>query len=75
MEQLLVGFEEVEIGSGMLDHETFLRGMQRVCPDAHVLIEHLPPDRYAAAAAQYREIAARAGIIWGDIRGGEDGQA
>ena len=75
MEQLLVGFEEVEIGLGMLDHETFLRGMQRVCPDAHVLIEHLPPDRYAAAAAQYREIAARAGIKWGDSPGGEDGQA
>ena len=75
MEQLLVGFEEVEIGSGMLDHEMFLLGMQRVCPEAHVLIEHLPPDRYAAAAERYRKVAARAGITWGDIRGGEDGKA
>ncbi len=75
VEQLLVGFEEVEIGSGMLDHETFLRGMERACPEAHVLIEHIPPDRYAAAAERYREIAARAGITWGAGPGGEDGKA
>ena len=66
----MVGFEEVEIGTGLLDHEMFLREMQRVCPDGHVLIEHLPPDRYAAAAAKYREIAACAGIAWEDGRGG-----
>ena len=75
IEQLLVGFEEVEIGSGMLDHEMFLRGMQRACPDAHVLIEHLPPDRYGAAAEKYREIAERAGITWDTGRGGEDEKA
>ena len=70
VEQLMVGFEEVEIGTGLLDHEMFLREMQRVCPDGHVLIEHLPLDRYAAAAAKYREIAACAGIAWEDGRGG-----
>ena len=73
MEQLLVGFEEVEIGSGLLDHEMFLQHMQRSCPEGHVLIEHIPPDRYAAAAARYREIAARVGITWGAGYGGEDG--
>ena len=54
--QLMVRFEEAEIGSGMLDHVTFLQGMQRVCPTGHVLIEHLPPERYADAAVEYHEV-------------------
>ena len=70
VDQLLVGFDETEIGSGLLDHEMFLLNMQRVCPDGHVLIEHLPQDRYGAAAEKYREIAARAGITWDDGSGG-----
>ncbi len=75
VEQLMVRFEEAEIGSGLLDHGMFLRRMQQVCPEGHVLVEHLPPDRYAAAAARYREFAARAGITWGDSQGGTDGEA
>ncbi len=74
-EQLMVGFEETEIGSGLMDHETFMREMQRVCPDSHVLIEHLPPDRYGAAAEQYRKIAAQAGIVWDKVPGVEREQA
>ena len=64
MNQLMVRFEEAEIGSGMLDHIAFLQGMQRVCPTGHVLIEHLPPDRYADAAIEYRKYAKIAGIEW-----------
>ena len=63
-QQLLVGFEEAEIGSGLMDHEFFMRELQRVCPDGHVLIELLPPNRYGAAAEKYRKIARRAGIVW-----------
>ena len=74
VDQLLVGFDETEIGSGLLDHEMFLRNMQRVCPDGHVLIEHLPADRYGAAAGRYREIAARAGIPWDEASGGQYGK-
>ena len=74
MDQLMVRFEEAEIGSGMLDHVTFLQGMQRVCSAGHVLIEHLPPERYAAAAVEYRRYASIAGIEWdnqtGDNHGG-----
>ena len=71
IDQLMVRFEEEEIGSGMLDHVAFLQGMQRVCPQGHVLIEHLPPDRYADAAVEYRKYASLAGIEW-DNRTGEN---
>ena len=69
IDQLMVRFEEAEIGSGMLDHMTFLQGMQRVCPEGHVLIEHLPPERYAAAAVEYRKYASIAGIEWDNQTG------
>ena len=75
LEQLMVGFEEAEIGSGLMDHQLYLREMQRVCPDGHVLIEHLPPSRYGVAAAKYKEIAERAGITWDNAPGGVREQA
>ena len=75
MDQLMVRFEEAEIGSGMLDHLIFLQGMQRVCPTGHVLIEHLPPERYAAAADKYREYASIAGIEWDNQAGDQHGQS
>ena len=75
MDQLMVRFEEAEIGSGMLDHVIFLQGMQRVCPTGHVLIEHLPPERYAAAAEKYREYASIAGIEWDNQAGDQHGQS
>ena len=75
VDQLMVRFEEAEIGSGMLDHVAFLRGMQQVCPDGHVLIEHLPPERYAAAAVEYRKYASIAGIEWDNRTGGNDGES
>ena len=74
MDQLMVRFEEAEIGSGMLDHLIFLQGMQHVCPTGHVLIEHLPPERYAAAAEKYRKYASIAGIEWDNQTGDQHGQ-
>ncbi len=64
VDQLMVRFEEAEIGTGKLDHLIFLEGMQRVCPTGHVLVEHLPPDRYADAARKYRKYAPLAGVEW-----------
>ena len=75
VDQLMVRFEEEEIGPGMLDHVTFLQGMQRVCPDGHVLIEHLPPERYANAAVEYRKYASIAGIEWDNQTGENDGES
>lgn len=62
---LFPGFEEAEIGEGLLDHVTFLRRMQATAPEAHVLIEHLPQDRFPAAAQALTTLAAEAGVAWG----------
>ena len=75
VDQLMVRFEEEEIGSGMLDHVTFLLGMQKARATAHVLIEHLPPDRYAAAAVEYRKYASLAGIEWDNQTGEKHGES
>lgn len=66
VEALLPKFEEEIIGQpgAMLDEETFLTGMQRVCPKGHVLIEHLPDDKVPMAAEGLRAAAQRAGIKW-----------
>jgi sugar phosphate isomerase/epimerase len=61
---LLPRFEEAEIGDGLLDHVTFLRRMQSAAPDAHVLIEHLPADRFPAARRALMAFAAEAGVHW-----------
>lgn len=66
VESLLPKFEESIIGQpeSMLDQATFLEGMQRVCPDAHILIEHLPDDKVPLAAEGMRREAREAGIEW-----------
>ncbi len=63
---LLPRFEESIIGQpeSMLDQATFLHGMQRVCPDAHILIEHLPDDKVPLAAEGLKREAEQAGITW-----------
>ncbi len=66
IESLLPRFEESIIGQpeSMLDQATFLQGMQRVCPDAHILIEHLPDDKVPIAAEGLKREADEAGITW-----------
>lgn len=63
---LLPRFDESIIGQpeSMLDQSAFLLGMQRVCPDAHILIEHLPVDKIPLAAEGLRRAAELAGIAW-----------
>ena len=48
----------------MLDNEALLLGLQKVNPNAHVLVEHLPDDKIPLAATGIREIAERIGIKW-----------
>ena len=66
LDRLLPHFEESIIGQpeSMLDQQTFLLGMQKVCPDGHVLIEHLPDDKVPIAADGLRKEAVTAGITW-----------
>ena len=64
MSKLLVHFEEEEIGSGLIPHDYFLVEMQKVAPDAHVLIEHLPADRYADAIKEFKVYSNAVGTVW-----------
>jgi len=64
VDALLPHLEEAEIGTGLLDHVTFLRRMQEVAPNAHVLIEHLPQDRFAPAVAAFLAFAHEAGVTF-----------
>ncbi len=66
VDSLLPRFEESIIGQpeSMLDQATFLQGMQRVCPGAHILIEHLPDDKIPLAAEGLKHEAKLAEIIW-----------
>ncbi len=59
---LFPGFEEVSIGQGLIDHVTYLRRLQQVAPDAHILIEHLPQDRFPAAVRAIAAYAREAGV-------------
>lgn len=61
---LLPVFEEAEIGAGLMDHVTFLRRLQAAAPDSHVLIEHLPQDRFPAAVQAFTAYAVQAGVTW-----------
>ena len=66
IEALLPHFEEEVIGApkAMLDEVTFLKGMQRTCPNGHVLVEHYPAEKVPAAADGLRKAAQKAGIKW-----------
>jgi sugar phosphate isomerase/epimerase len=63
---LMPHFEESIIGQpeSLLDNEALLVGLQKVNPNAHVLVEHLPDDKIPVAAAGIRKVAERAGIVW-----------
>ena len=66
VEGLLPHFEESIIGQSesLLDEQAFLKGMQRVAPGSHILIEHLPDEKIPLAAQGLRRAAAEAGINW-----------
>jgi sugar phosphate isomerase/epimerase len=61
---LLPHFEEEDLGKGLLDHATFLARMQAAAPDAHVLIEHLPAERFPAAREALLAFGRQVGITW-----------
>ncbi len=63
---LLPHFEESIIGrpESLLDNEALLLGLQKVNPNAHVLVEHLPDDKIPVGAAGIRKVAEKIGIEW-----------
>jgi len=69
LDALLPHFEEVEIGTGMLDHKTFLTRMQQACPNGHVLIEHIPQEKFGPAFKVVMSLSNAAGIKWDRPKG------
>jgi len=62
-DRLTVHLDEVRPGTGALDYEAFLRGVDRLDPDMPVMLEHLPtPQDYELAAAFVRSTAERIGV-------------
>ena len=61
---LLPRFAEAPVGTGLMDQVTYLRGLQQLAPEAHVLIEHLQPGQFAAAAQAVLTLSQEAGVTW-----------
>ena len=64
IDTLLLRFEEEYIGSGMMDQAYFLRRMNEICPDAHILVEHIPRDKFEPSYYETIEYSNAAGIEW-----------
>ena len=64
IDTLLLRFEEEYIGSGMMDQAYFLKRMNEICPDAHILVEHIPRDKLEPSYHETIEYSNAAGIEW-----------
>ena len=64
IDTLLLRFEEEYIGSGMMDQAYFLKRMNEICPDAHILVEHIPRDKFEPSYYETIEYSNVAGIEW-----------
>lgn len=66
VEALLPHLEEsiIDQPESLLDNEALLLGLQKINPKAHVLVEHLPPEKIPLAAEGIRRVADRVGIKW-----------
>ena len=49
IDSLLFQLEEEYLGYGMMDQVYFLKRMQEICPDAQILVEHIPREKLAIA--------------------------
>ena len=66
VENLLPHFKEsiIDAPNSLLDNESLLRGLMKVNPKAHVLIEHLPNDKIPEALEGINRVANRININW-----------
>ena len=60
--KLTVHLDEVPIGQGALDYETYLAELAKLDPDTPLMMEHMRQDEYPAAAAHVRKTAQRMGV-------------
>ncbi|GIS30509.1 MAG: hypothetical protein Ct9H90mP2_08920 [Dehalococcoidia bacterium] len=43
---LTISTEEEYLGHGMMDQVYFLKRMQEICPNAQILVEHIPREKF-----------------------------
>ena len=68
IDTLLLRFEEEYLGSGMMDQVYFLKRMQEICPDAHILVEHIPRDKFEPSFNETIKYSKKAKIIWEEFK-------
>lgn len=61
-QKLTVHLDEVRPGLGRLDYVELLTQMNQLHPDTPIMLEHLPQEEYAPAAAYVRGVASGLGI-------------
>jgi len=61
-QELTVHLSEVAPGEGGLDYPAYLHAVAALDPDMPVMLEHLPPAKYPAAARHLRAVATREGL-------------
>ena len=69
IDTLLLRFEEEYLGYGMMDQVYFLKRMQDICPDGHILIEHIPRDKFKPSYDHTLEFSKKAGVEWDNYKG------
>ncbi|MGI8916374.1 MAG: sugar phosphate isomerase/epimerase family protein [Chloroflexota bacterium] len=61
---LPVRMRECQLGTGLLDHEAYVRRFEQCCPDGFMLIEHLPDEQISSAKQHLDQVVAQAGLRW-----------
>ena len=64
IDSLMFQLEEEYIGHGMMDQVYFLTRMQEICPDAQILVEHIPRDKFKPSFTETIKFSEKAGITW-----------
>ena len=63
-DELVLHIDEVTPGTGLVDHERWLRRLHATQRDALVLVEHLSEDQLIPAKSALDHAMAQAGLVW-----------
>lgn len=64
VDTLLLRFEEEDLGKGMMDQVYFLKRMNEICPNGHILVEHIPREKFEKAFQETIKYSQEAGVNW-----------
>ena len=64
IDSLLFQLEEEYLGYGIMDQVYFLKRMEDICPDAQILVEHIPREKFKPSYDATLKYSEKAGIKW-----------